>query len=358
MEILLSGLVEYAANLAAGHFSVSSQGLRRQNRSNHSQGLGSAFPIARASCFENETENGSLVNTPTETVVKPKANAGTTGEQQVFTYPRNYLGNRFVYLTISARARGLSIGVNLNPDRQCNFDCVYCEVERRIPPANATLDLSVLATELESTVALVTKGRLREQSPYSHMPPELLRLRHVAISGDGEPTLCPCFRAAIETVVHVRATSRGPFFKIVLITNSSNLDAPEVQSGLRLFTLQDEVWAKLDAGTQAQMNLLNKAEVPIEKILSNILVIARQRPVVIQSLFPALDGHAPSEQEIERYAHRLKELMDAGGRISLVQIYSATRPTVDPQCGHLPLQTLSRIAQTVRSRTGLNVEVF
>jgi wyosine [tRNA(Phe)-imidazoG37] synthetase (radical SAM superfamily) len=286
------------------------------------------------------------------------AQARETPVGQVSGYPRDYLGNRFVYLTISPRARGLSIGVNLNPDKRCNFDCVYCEVDRRGPVADRALDLAVLAMELESTIALVTSGKLREQSPYSHLPPELLRLRHAAISGDGEPTLCPCFRAAVETIVHVRATFRGPFFKIVLITNSSNLDAPEVQSGLGLFTLQDEIWAKLDAGTQEQMNLVNKPEVPLEKILANILLIARQRPVVIQSLFPALNGFAPSEQEIEQYAQRLKELTVAGAQISLVQIYSATRPTVNPQCGHLPLRTLSRIAQAVRNKTGLNVEIF
>jgi wyosine [tRNA(Phe)-imidazoG37] synthetase (radical SAM superfamily) len=277
---------------------------------------------------------------------------------QVFGYPRDYLDNRCVYLTVSPRARGLSIGVNLNPDRRCNFDCVYCEVDRRSPVLQGALDLNLLAAELESTLALVTSGNLREQSPYSHMPSELLRLRHVAISGDGEPTLCPCFRAAVETVVHVRATSGGPFFKIVLITNASNLDAAEVQSGLRLFTLQDEIWIKLDAGTQAHLDSVNKSEVPMEKILSNILLVSRTRPIVIQSLFPALNGHAPSEQEIEQYAERLRELTVAGAQISLVQIYSATRPTVNPQCGHLPLRTLSRIAQTVRNRTGLKAEIF
>jgi len=277
---------------------------------------------------------------------------------RVFGYPRDYLNNHFVYLTISPRARGLSIGVNLNPDKGCNFDCVYCEVDRRVPADKRALDLNVLAEELRSTIELVMSGKLREQSPYSHIPPELLSLRHVTISGDGEPTLCPQFRQAVETMVHVRAISGGRFFKIILITNGSNLDATPVQEGLRLFTRDDEIWAKLDVGTQEQMNLVNKAEVPMEKIISNILLVARQRLVVIQSLFPALNGCGPSEQDGEQYAQRLKELTDAGAQISLVQIYSATRPTVNPQCGHLPLRTLSRIAQTVRSRTGLKVEVF
>jgi hypothetical protein len=41
-----------------------------------------------------------------------------------------------------------------------------------------------------------------------------------------------------------------------------------------------------------------------------------------------------------------------------VQIYSATRPTPNSGCGHLPLKTLSRIAQTVRQIAGLKAEVF
>ncbi|HWN94475.1 MAG TPA: radical SAM protein [Methylomirabilota bacterium] len=296
------------------------------------------------------------MSTIIEPIEQPKP--ADTAERQVLAYPRDFRGHRFVYFTISPRARGLSVGVNLNPEKRCNFDCVYCEVDRRVPVAGAALDLSVLARELESTIALVMSGKLREQSPYSRVPPELLRLRHVAISGDGEPTLCPQFREAVETIAHVRATSGGAFFKIVLITNASNLDAEEVQSGLRLLTRDDEVWAKLDVGTQATMDLVNKPEVPLEKILSNILLVALQRPIVIQSLFPAVNGCAPSEQDIEHYAQRLKELTVAGAQISLVQIYSATRPTVNPQCGHLPLRTLSRIAQTVRSRTGLKAEIF
>src|SRR5689334_6822374 len=129
-------------------------------------------------------------------LMPPPAPAQRSG--QAFGYPRDYLSYRFVYLTVSPRARGLSIGVNLNPDRHCNFDCVYCEVDRRSPVPAGTLVLNVMADELESALGLVTSGTLRSQPPYSNMPAELLQLRHVAISGDGEPTLCPCFRAAVE----------------------------------------------------------------------------------------------------------------------------------------------------------------
>ena len=96
----------------------------------------------------------------------------------------------------------------------------------------------------------------------------------------------------------------------------------------------------------------------LEKVLTNILSLARQRPVVIQSLFPAINGEEPSLEEIEQYAQRLKELKADGAQISLVQIYSAARPMSHAECGHLPLKTLSHIAQIVRQTTGLKAEVF
>jgi len=51
-------------------------------------------------------------------------------------------------------------------------------------------------------------------------------------------------------------------------------------------------------------------------------------------------------------------LKDAGAQIPLVQIHSATRPTQHSECGHLPLNALSRIARQVREVTGLRAEGF
>ena len=278
--------------------------------------------------------------------------------ETAFGSPRDFLNNRFVYAVISARARGLSLGVNLNPDRSCNFDCVYCEVDRRPSPRENKLDVDAMAAELHKTLAYVTAGRLRERPWYSALSAELLTLRHVALSGDGEPTLAPSFAEAVESIVHIRALGEFPFFKLVLITNATGLDRPQVLAGLKHFTKSDEIWAKLDGGTPAAFERVDRSRVPLEKVLSNILLVARQRPVVIQSLFPAVNGEEPAPGEIDEYAQRLKELKSSGADIPLVQIYSATRPTFHAECGHLPLKTLSHIAQTVRSVSGLKAEVF
>jgi wyosine [tRNA(Phe)-imidazoG37] synthetase (radical SAM superfamily) len=300
------------------------------------------------------------MNPPSET--KAKTNGATSpapGCGTAFGCTRDFLDSRFVYTVISPRARGLSAGVNMNPDKRCNFDCVYCEVNRHCGSIESRLDVPVMIAELEWMLKVVGSGGLSERPCYRGVPPELLALRHVALSGDGEPTLCPNFVEAVEAVVHLRARGRLPFFKLVLITNASGLDRLEVAEGLRLFNPRDEIWAKLDAGSQDYMNRINRPnECPLEKILANIRFIARDRPVVIQSLFPEIDGEGPPPSEVEAYVQRLKELQAGGSQISLVQIYSATRPTPHSECGHLPLSSLSHIARRVREVTGLRAEVF
>jgi wyosine [tRNA(Phe)-imidazoG37] synthetase (radical SAM superfamily) len=276
-----------------------------------------------------------------------------------FDRPRDFLGNRFVYAVISPRARGLTLGVNVNPDKRCNFDCVYCEVDRTLLPEPSALPVGVMAVELQRTLTHILQGRLREHPQYQSLPDELLQLRHVALSGDGEPTLSPQFAEVVQAVVHIRALGGFPFFKIVLLTNGTGLDRSQVQESLKRFTKSDEVWVKLDGGTQEYLDKVCRLkDVTLGKILSNILHLARQRPVVIQSLFPAINGEEPSAEDIEQYAHRLKELKSDGAQISLVQIYSANRPMSHAECGHLPLKTLSQIAQVVRQVAGLKAEVF
>jgi len=275
-----------------------------------------------------------------------------------FSFPRQFFDNRFVYAVVSPRARGLSIGVNMNPDRRCNFNCDYCEVDRSAPVLEKSLDVDVMAHELERTLWLACSGELRSFLYYRNTPADLLGLRQVALSGDGEPTLCPNFLDAVRAVVHVRALGRFPFFKIVLLTNAASLDSRQVQEGLKLFTQQDEIWAKLEAGTQYYMDCVNHPDRPLDKILNNILSVARHRPVIIQSLFPLLDHKEPSVEEIEQYAQRLNDLKRAGAQIPLVQIYSAARPAPHSTSGHLPLKTLARIAQQVREISGLKAEVF
>lgn len=296
---------------------------------------------------------------PENTAMQTLNPTGQAGLDTAFGRPRNFLNYRFAYAVISQRARGLSIGVNLNPDKHCNFDCFYCEVNRDEIPHDRELDVKVMSAELQNLLGLVYENKLREAAWFRHLPEELLQLKSVALSGDGEPTLCQKFGEVVREVVHIRSQGKFPFFKIVLITNTAGLNLPETRVGLQLLTTQDEIWVKLDAGTQDYMNQVNRPDITLRKVLANILLIGRERPVIIQSLFPLIADAEPPPGEIEQYVQRLQELKAGGAQIAMVQIYSAHRPPHRGECcGHLPLKTLSYIARRVREVTGLKAEVF
>ena len=130
-----------------------------------------------------------------------------------FGYPRDFLDNKFVYLVISPRAGGLSIGINVNPVLQCTFQCLYCEIDRAEPARATRFNVEKMAAELRGTIGLARSGGLRQLPRYAHLPEELLQVRHVAISGDGEPTLSAYFVEALETIVHLRVLGRMPLFQ-------------------------------------------------------------------------------------------------------------------------------------------------
>lgn len=277
--------------------------------------------------------------------------------EAAFGFPRDFLSNRFVYAVFSSRAGGLSVGINMLPHKLCNFNCVYCEVNRE-EPGQGALHVNQMADELRNLLAYIRNGELSKHPQYCKLPKDLLELRQVALSGDGEPTLAPNFQDAVESVIHVRATSQPPPFKIVLLTNGSGLDQTHVQAALNCFLGSDEIWIKLDGGNQEYFQKINRSSVPLEKILLNILIQGRRRPIVIQSLFPAIRQIPPSETDIQQYIDKLNFLKSNGAQIQLVQVYSAMRPVVDSECSHLPLRFLTQIARTVRQQTGLRTEVF
>lgn len=275
-----------------------------------------------------------------------------------FGATRVFLHNRLVYLVLSSRARGLSIGVNVNPGKDCNFKCIYCEVDRTVKARDELVNVPAMKAELETILTLAKENRIRELAPFANLPVELLSLKEVALSGDGEPTLSPQFEHIVREIVAVRSRGHFGFFKIVLITNTAGLPLTEVRKGLSLLTSRDEIWVKLDAGTQDYMDKINSADIKLATVMANILAVALERSVVVQSLFPLLRDEEPSNNEIDHYVHRLQELKGAGAQISSVQIYSAHRPPHPPECGHLALRSLSRIARRVRAETGLKAIVF
>ena len=104
--------------------------------------------------------------------VKPRESlhAHSTWET-AYGYARHFLDNRFVYVVVSPRAHGLSVGINMNPDKRCNFDCLYCEVNRAIPSRDQHLDVGVMVAELDHALALALEGKLHDLPGFQSLPP-------------------------------------------------------------------------------------------------------------------------------------------------------------------------------------------
>jgi wyosine [tRNA(Phe)-imidazoG37] synthetase (radical SAM superfamily) len=273
-------------------------------------------------------------------------------------HSRHWRENRYVYPVISRRSKGLSIGVNLNPDKVCNFDCIYCCVDRSTMPGRVEVDQDVLRDELAHMLDVFQTGELFAQPPFDATPAELRRLNDVAFSGDGEPT-------SFQEFEHVCAIASGLLrqrsldAKLVVITNATLFHQPRVKRAMEFLDQHNgELWAKLDAGTEPYFKLVERTSIPFRRVLDNLLSAGKSRPIVIQTLFMHVHGAAPTDAEIEAYVGRLNDLSAGGCKIKLVQIYTIARTTAESYVTPLSKPMMDGISDRVRQSTGLTVETY
>jgi wyosine [tRNA(Phe)-imidazoG37] synthetase (radical SAM superfamily) len=274
-------------------------------------------------------------------------------------HSRRFEEFKYVYPVLSRRSHGISIGLNINPDKACNFDCIYCQVDRTTESAVKKFDLSVAEQELREMLEMVRSGEIAQHPPFNSVPRELIRLNDIALSGDAEPTTLPNFSETIQTIARIKP----PDAKIVLITDAGGLDRADVKRGLEIMDANNgEVWAKLDAGTEDYFKLINRTKIPFVRILKNISEAAKARRIVIQSLFLKIRGVGPSEAEITAFCQRLREI----GNIKLVQVYTVARKAMTIVDGvpawqfvtALSNAEVDAITERVRVEAGVNAESF
>ena len=274
-------------------------------------------------------------------------------------HDRRWNDHRFVYAVISRRSRGVSVGVNLSPEKACNFNCVYCQVDRRVHSSTSHVDLPMLAEELDRILRAERSGELYEAAPFDVLTPGERDVRDIAFSGDGEPTMYSGFAEAVRIAVSAHRKYDLKNTKLVLITNAACLDKLSIRSAL---TVMDEnggeIWAKLDAGTESYFREVNRSHTPFDRILENILNTAVLRPVVIQSLWMRLHGEAPPEREIESYSTRLNDILAAGGRLKMVQLHTVIRNPAERYITPLAREELEQIHDFIKSRVDVPVEIY
>lgn len=263
-------------------------------------------------------------------------------------HPRDAAGLTYVYPVVSRRSGGVSIGVNLNPNKACNWACVYCQVDGLVRGAAPPIDLDLLARELTTFLAEARTDKWLA----AHAPEGARRLTDIAFSGDGEPTTVADFDAVVACVeAVVQRAGLLSALPLVLITNGSQVAKPHVQRGLaRLARVSGTVWFKLDRGTRAARELVNGAATADERVLADLARAASLAPTRVQSCWFTCDGAPPDEAELQAWLALLAAARASGVALVDVMLYGLARPSrqaAAPRLGRVDEAWLQALAARV-----------
>jgi wyosine [tRNA(Phe)-imidazoG37] synthetase (radical SAM superfamily) len=264
----------------------------------------------------------------------------------------------YLYPVLSRRSGGVSIGVNLNPNNACNWQCRYCQVPDLVRGAAPEIDLARLRQQLSTLLGAITAGTFFNRFD---VPDDCRRVCDIAISGNGEPTSSLAFPAVID-LIGVAAGEAGLLghIKLVLITNGSLIRRSHVRAGLiRWSALGGEVWFKIDSATSAGLQRINRVGRSPAAMAQDLATCAELCPTWIQTCLFQLDGEAPSGVERQAYVDFLAARLQAGITLRGVMLYGLARPSLQAEASRLsPLSAewMESFAERLRE-LGLTVTV-
>jgi wyosine [tRNA(Phe)-imidazoG37] synthetase (radical SAM superfamily) len=273
----------------------------------------------------------------------------------VYDHSRDAAGLRYVYPVVSRRAKGVSVGINLNPNNACNYRCVYCQVPELAAGAGPAIDVPRLRDELRGLLTSIVHGSFMTE----HVPELARTLRDVAFSGNGEPTTSPDFEASVEAVLEVLAElGLLGALKLVVITNGTRVGQVGVQRALgRLAAHGGEVWFKLDSATDEGTRAINQHMGSMGARLARLELCASLCPTKLQTCVFALDGEPPRERERVAYLSCLRGLVERGIRLRGVLVYGVARPSHQPEAPRISPVPLAWAEQLARDIAALGLDV-
>lgn len=257
----------------------------------------------------------------------------------VVDHDRDSAHKRYVYPVVSRRARGVSLGINLNPNNACNYRCIYCQVPDLSFGKGPVIDLALLEQEFSELLDDVLRGDFMER----RVEPGSRRLNDVAFSGNGEPTSSPQFSECVELVERVLSEfPTPPELKRIVITNGTLTDRPQVESALRrLANRNGEVWFKLDRATAQGVASVNSNHGDLQQRLERLKRVSEVCPTWIQSCWFKLDGQLPSERERDAFLSMVRQLVAEKTPLKGVLLYGLARPSLQPEASRLaPVEDL------------------
>ena len=137
-----------------------------------------------------------------------------------------------IFGPINSRRFGSSLGVDLSPAlKQCNFDCLYCELapSATVDKQTQTIDVKTIVNELKEHLSL--------------------HVDVITLTANGEPTLYPYLEELIDEIDKIKETTQT-----LILTNSASLTNEKVfntllkldQVKLSLDAVSSDIFKKID----------------------------------------------------------------------------------------------------------------
>ena len=240
-----------------------------------------------------------------------------------------------VYPVYSRRSAGLSVGINLYPDKKtCRFSCPYCEV---FPfSCNAQFSIGQMEDDLYTAIQAA-----HEQN---------IPVKDICFSGNGEPTLSPFFTKAVKSSETIR-NKAAPNACLVVITNGTGLQHKNIFSFLKETARNSffDIWLKLDAGTPGWYQKINRCALPFDTHIKIIKEFSSSAVFTVQTMLCAVNGEQPPQEEEHSWEELALEL--AANKVRKVQLYGKARSSPeDPLAPELPQEYLEKRASSLRSK--------
>ena len=265
----------------------------------------------------------------------------------IHDHSRELSGLKYIYSVISRRAGGLSIGVNLNVNNACNWQCIYCEIPNLTRGTPPPIKLDLLEQELRFFLHEIIHGDYMEKN----VSVEDRHLKDIAFSGNGEPTSSEEFPEVILIVKKIlEEFNLLHKIKIRLITNGSLMHKASVIKAVEMLKeMNGEVWFKVDSATEDSIKTINQVNLKPHQILERLRNSINVCPTFIQTCIFTIDGKGPSEKDIDAYLQLVSEVKT---NIQGVHLYGLARPSLQPQAkslGRISQEALDDIAIKLRN---------
>jgi len=265
-------------------------------------------------------------------------------------HPRLSEFDRLVYPVISRRAGGLSLGLNLNPDKKCSFRCVYCQVDRKQAKIELIPTIQQIRNELKEWLTQIKNSHNQYQGH---------TLKDISIAGDGEPTTIDILPEVLELLIDFKKEYQQEQCKLVLFTNGTEIHRESIQKSLQQFIDHDsEVWFKLDFWDENSLKKINRTRYSFDHILNNLKQTGKQYPLVLQSCVFNWDDEDFDLQKYQTYITLLNQLITEKVKIKKVQLYTLSRIPAEIKASAWSDENMHILGETIRKQVDINLEVI